>query len=460
MSLSFRNRIAFHYMIATAIIMAVVFGTIYFVVQSTVLSHLDDDLFFEAEKHAKDIEIIGDSLCFTNKSEWEQREHHEIQVHPVFVQLIDKDGRVMDKSPNLKTDYLRFKESEFGRHFNEKLNNKSIRQAQVPIEQDGEIKGHILTAMSSELYESVILKLKHILLISYLIVLAGLYVISRFLAGRSIKPIQEITHTITRITKHNMKERVQLPQNRDELYHLSSNFNELLERIEKAIEREKQFTSDVSHELRTPLATLRGTLEVLIRKPRTQQEYENKIEYSLKEIKRMTTMLEQLLLLARLDTNSIVQKDILVSLPALIDESITHFKKNITRKNIKVDLTINQAEQALVPHFYSNLIINNILSNAIKYSTNNSTIEISVDVNEAGIVCSIKDEGIGIKEADLDHIYENFFRSDSMKYKHIPGHGMGLSIVKKCSEAIQAKVNISSTLNAGTTVTIVFLSKS
>lgn len=460
MILSFKNRIAFHYMVATAIIMALGFGIIYFVVQSTVLKHLDDDLSYEAEKHTGEIKIVGDSLQFINKAEWEEREHHEVQVNPVFVQLIDKQGNLMDKSPNLKTDYLPFKDSEFGGHFNAKLDNRAIRQAQLPVEHNGKIKGYILTAMSSESYESVILNLRQVLFVSYLIVLAGLYLISRFIAGRSIMPIQEITHTITRITKHNMKERVVLPQNKDEVYDLSSSFNELLERIENTIEREKQFTSDASHELRTPLATLRGTLEVLNRKPRTQKEYEDKIKYSLSEIERMTTMLEQLFLLARLDAKSNTQEDIPISLPALIDESISHFKKEITEKNIKINLNINHAEQAFVPHYYSNLIIDNVLSNAIKYSMNDTTVEICVDVTDEGIICSIKDEGIGINETDLAHIYENFFRSDSLTYKHIPGHGMGLSIVKKCAEAIKAKLNISSTLNEGTTVTILFLSKS
>ena len=460
MNLSFKNRIAFHYMVATAIIMALVFGVIYFVVKTTVLSHLDNDLSYEAEIHSGEIRFIGDSLQFINKTEWEEREHHEIQVNPVFVQLIDKQGKVMDKSPNLKTDFLPFKESEFGGHFDAKLNNRAIRQAQLPIEQNGKIKGYILTAMSSELYESVIFKLRYVLFVSFLIVLPGLYLISRFLAGRSIKPIQEITRTITRITKNNMKERVVLPPNRDEVYNLSSNFNALLERIENSMEREKQFTSDASHELRTPLATLRGTLEVLIRKPRSQKEYEEKIRYSLTEIERMTTMLEQLFLLARLDAKSNIHEDIFVSLPALIDESISHFKKQIAEKNIKVDLAINHAEQAFVPQYYSNLIIDNVLSNAIKYSERNATVEITVDVNDTSIICTIKDEGIGINEADLTHIYENFFRSDSMDYKHISGYGMGLSIVKKSAEAIQAKLNISSNLERGTTVTIIFLSKS
>ena len=121
MNLSFKNRIAFHYMLATAIIMAIVFGAIYFTVQETVINNLDNELSYEAEKHAGEIEIIGDSLKFENKAEWEEREHREIQVNPVFIQLLDKKGRLMDKSPNLKEEYLLFKNSEYGGHFDAEL---------------------------------------------------------------------------------------------------------------------------------------------------------------------------------------------------------------------------------------------------------------------------------------------------------------------------------------------------
>lgn len=456
MSLSFKNRIAFHYMIATAIIMAIVFGTIFFIVKSAVLRNLDSDLSYEAEKHTGEIKIIGDSIQFINKAEWEEREHREIQVNPVFVQLIDKQGKLMDKSPNLKDDYLLFKESEFGGHFNSMITDRTIRQVQLPIERNGKIMGYILAAMSSESSLSVILKLRNVLIASYFIVLVGLYFVSRFLAGRSIIPIQEMTNTITRITRNNLKERVSLPQHQDEIYMLSSSFNALIERIEKAIEREKQFTSDASHELRTPLATLRGTLEVLIRKPRKQLEYEEKIQYSLKEIDRMTATLEQLLLLARLEASPNTKNDALISLPALIDESISHFKTQITEKNLQINREFNQTDQALVPHYYSNIIIDNILSNAIKHSHNDGAIGICVDIIDSRIICTIKDEGIGIKEEDLTHIYDSFYRSDALSHKHISGHGLGLSIARKCTDAIQAELNVTSTISQGTDVTVSF----
>ena len=106
MNLSFKNRIAFHYMIATAIIMAVAFTAVYFVVKGVVYQNIDHDLSFEAEKHTGEIKVVGDSIKIKNKKEWEEKEHREVQVNPVFIQILDKNGVFMDKSPNLKENEL------------------------------------------------------------------------------------------------------------------------------------------------------------------------------------------------------------------------------------------------------------------------------------------------------------------------------------------------------------------
>ena len=124
-------------MIATAVTMAVAFTVVYFVVQGTVYQNLDNDLSFEAEKHTDEIRIVGDSIKIKNKKEWEEREHLEVQINPVFIQILDKNGKFMDNSPNLKNHVLAYNpEQKFGGHFNETLNNRAIRQVQIPIEQN------------------------------------------------------------------------------------------------------------------------------------------------------------------------------------------------------------------------------------------------------------------------------------------------------------------------------------
>ncbi len=444
-------------MIATAVIMAVAFIAVYFVVKETVYQNLDNDLSFEAEKHTGEIKIVGDSIKVRNKIEWEEREHREVQVNPVFIQILDKDGRFMDKSPNLKEDVLTFNpQQNYGGHFNETLNSIAIRQVQVPIEENGKIKGFILAAMSLESSKMVLLSLRNVLIVSYLFLLVGLYFMSRYLAGRGIIPVKVITETTKRITKNNLNERVALPQNKDELFELSSGINQLLQRIENAIERERQFTSDASHELRTPLATLKGTLEVLIRKPREQMEYEDKIKFSLTEIDRMTHTLEQLLLLARLDDNSNTVDQSLVPLSTLIDEILSRNKKRISEKNLAIDFHKGVALEGVVPQYYSNLILDNIIGNAIKYSKENKTLHITITKTDSKIVCKVQDEGIGIKKEDLNNLFNHFFRSDALNHRSIPGNGLGLSIAKKAADAINAEIHVESEFGLGTTFTIKF----
>lgn len=457
MNLSFQNRIALYYMIATAVIMAVAFTTVYFVVQETVFQNLDNDLSFEAEKHTGEIKIVGDSIKIKNKKGWEQREHREVQVNPVFIQILSKDGKFIDKSPNLKNDVLIFNPLQnYGGHFNAKLNGKAIRQVQLPIEENGKIRGFILAAMSLESSKMVLLNLRNVLIISYLLLLVGLYFISRYLAGRGIIPVKVITETTKRITQNNLNERVVLPQNKDELYELSSSINQLLQRIENTLERERQFTSDASHELRTPLSTLKGTLEVLIRKPRERVEYEEKINFSLTEIDRITATLEQLLLLARLDTNSKTVDQSLVPLPTIIDEILSRRKKSISEKKLVIDFHKGAALVSVVPMYYSNLILDNIIGNAIKYSKENKTVHITITEADSKIVCQIQDEGIGVKKEDLNNLFNHFFRSDALHHKSISGNGLGLSIAKKAADAINAEIQVESEFGVGTTFTIEF----
>ena len=123
--------------------------------------------------------------------------------------------------------------------------------------------GYIALAMSLDDFEIIVI-LKKILLISYPIIIIVLFLIARFFAGGSIKPVTNIIKTSSQITKDNLTTRIELPNNKDELFTLSKTINDLLERMEEAVEREKQFTSDASHELRTPLAVIKGTLEVLV----------------------------------------------------------------------------------------------------------------------------------------------------------------------------------------------------
>lgn len=436
-------------MLATALMIAVVFLGIFFIVRYTVYSNIDQDLTFEAQKHQVEVVIKGDSIYVTDPLEWEEREHQEVQVSPVFIQFTNKRGICMDKSPNLKSDTLSFVWQNERQYFNTQISQRPIRQVQIPIIRENQVKGYILAAMSLDAAQIVFRNLGGVLLASYPLILFVLFLASRYLAGKNIEPIQHISRTTQQITQYNLEERVQLPNNQDELYDLSANINQLLDRISEAMKRERQFTSNASHELRTPLSVLRGTLEILGRKQRSIKEYQDGIHKSLHETDRIEHILQQLLFIARFEHNT-MQPTEKSAISSILEESLLEHSPAIIRKDLEIQES-GTPSQKPVPRQHAQLILGNILSNAIKYSKPHGSIYILWDKNMG---CTIKDEGIGIEENDLASLFTPFFRSAPLQHKEIAGTGLGLSIAKKAADAIGATIHIESQLGKGTTVTI------
>ena len=451
--LSFKNRIASNYIITTALLIFVVFFVIYSIVKLSVYNHLNTDISKEVENHLNEIEIKDNTFRLIHMKEWEEREHNTVDVNPVFIQFLDKNGIVIEKSPNLKNEILYFNRKIANNVlFDTNIMGSKIRQIQVPIYEGSRIIGYLMIAMSLEGASMVLQNLSEILSIAYPLILILLFFIARFIAGRSIKPISSIIKTSNIITKDNLTSRIPLPQNRDELYVLSKTINSLLDRIETAIEREKQFTSDASHELRTPLTVIKGTLEVLIRKQRDPTEYEEKINFCVKEVDRLNHLVDQLLLLARFENQTQTLKFEKVYLNALFLETIARYSAKIQQKNIAIVTEFSQDFYLETDGYLFSIIINNLISNAVKYSEQNDNITIKIVNIGTKVECHIIDSGIGILKEDLDRIFNPFYRSKSTDHPEIKGTGLGLSIVKRLCSLLNIKIAITSQEQTGTKV--------
>ncbi|MDK2771021.1 MAG: HAMP domain-containing histidine kinase, partial [Flavobacterium sp.] len=310
-------------------------------------------------------------------------------------------------------------------------------------------------AMSLEDFEIVSI-LKNILFITFPIIVVLLYLFARFFAGQSIKPISTIIETSSLITKDNLNTRIPLPENKDELFTLSKNINSLLDRIENAIEREKQFTSDASHELRTPLAVIKGTLEVLIRKPRTSEEYNEKIHYCIKEVDRINNLVDELLLLARFENQKHNIKSEEVYLDALVLDTVSLFSNQLKEKDITIKTDLQQDCILKSDSYLLSIVFNNLISNSIKYSNNEGNIDLSLKAEAHQFLFVIKDNGVGISKEDLDKIFISFYRSNPASHPEIKGTGIGLSIVKRLCDLLKIEIAIDSALEKGTAVTLTF----
>lgn len=455
--LAFKNRIASNYIITTALLIFVVFFVIYYIVKFSVNSKVNNDIKLEVVKHMKEVEIKENCVLLIREEQWKKIQFDKVEISPAFIQFVDDLGTLVNKSPNLKLKKLTYDPlAEDNELFDSKLENTSVRQIQVPLYQNTKIIGYMIIAMSLEDAAMVLNNLFTILLLAYPFILLVLFFIARFIVGRSIKPISAIIETANIITKDNLKSRITLPINKDELYLLSGTINNLLDRVENAIEREKQFTSDASHELRTPLAIIKGTLEVLIRKPRNQDEYKEKIDFCIKEVNRLNHLVDELLLLARFENQKQSLKLESVSLNEICRDIIARNSISITEKKINCFTNFTEDFFVQIDSYLFSIVINNIVTNAIKYSLQGGEISFEISNSKNGTLLTISDHGIGIASKDLEKIFDQFYRSKSTQTPEIKGTGLGLSIVKRICHLLEIKLEIQSKENEGTAVTLYF----
>ncbi len=440
---SFKQRLASLYLISTAAIIGILLIFIVFTVRKSVFKQFDDYLISEVKKHQSDI-VIGQNTIHFNRNAWLEREHRQLEISPVFVEIIDKNGRVLEKSPNLKDQKLKFHPNKEQTFINYKLDSIPIRQYQKHIVKNGEDYGYLLVAMSYQNSQLVIKKLERTLLITFPIVLIILFFWAYFIAGRSIKPVTDVIQTADMISQNNLKERIPLPEYKDELHHLAVTINSLLDRLENAIQREKQFTSDAAHELKTPLQVMKGNMEVLLRKPRTNEAYQKKIGKCIKEIDRLSYLTDQLLLLARFESQQKAFEFKTVSLDETIEQVIQKYLSKIKEKEIVFKLNINSLQQVKTDPYLMHIIVNNLISNAVKYTPPKGKIIIELGKTNGKTFFEIANSGYHISEKELSRIFHPFYRSNALQHPEIKGTGLGLSIVHRLIELLDLKIEVQS----------------
>lgn len=456
-ALSFRNRIALYYMITTALLVFVVFVLIYRSVKAAVYHDLEEDIKTEVADLLGEIRTYPGGLAIKEADEWKEKEHNTLNVNPIFIQFVSKSGRLLDKSPNLKASTLTYTPnfSKNTTFYNSHLDSSIVRQIQYPVYYKQQLSGYIMVAVPLGGANGVLDSLEKIMIISYPLILFVLYAIARFLAGRSISPIAAIISTSRQISQENLSSRIPLPQNKDELFVLSTTINELLDRISDAIDREKEFTSNASHELRTPLSVIKGTLEVLIRKPRTPQEYVEKAQFCLAEVNRLTHLTEELLLLARFENQKQTVSIENVDLEALVLDALARHSADMQSNNMGYAVSgLDRVVQS--DSYLLTVILDNLISNSVKYAGPGTTISLIAEETSGGTVIIISDNGHGIATEDLEHLYARFFRGSVEKVAGIKGTGLGLSIVKRLCTLLNIGISIESAEGTGTTVTLSF----
>ncbi len=240
------------------------------------------------------------------------------------------------------------------------------------------------------------------------------------------------------------------------LYFISRNVaKKSLKPLHEALERERAFTSYASHEFRTPLAVLRGSMEVLIRKPRTEEEYRNKIEECIGEVDAMNKMVEDLLTLTRVESGRSSLQAETIDIADLLNEITSKHAEQMISRGIHISIDVQPDGSTVVTDRRAiTTILSNIISNAVKYCNDSGNISISSCQRNENVEMKVTNTGRGIPKEELPNVFNQFYRGSDTAHNRTKGFGLGLAIVRQFADIIGASVSIDSDSGQPTTITL------
>ena len=251
------------------------------------------------------------------------------------------------------------------------------------------------------------------------------------LAQRALLPLTTMVRRAERITAEQLNERLPVQDASDDLGHTARVFNDLLQRLEDSFTQLKRFTSDASHELRTPLASLRSIGEVSLRNEHSKEEYREVIASMLEEVRRLTRLVESLLVISRADSGQIKLQLSAFSSIELIEEVTDLVGILAEDKQQRLTLSGDASVQVYADRGILRQAVLNLVDNAIKYSPEASSIEIAVRKIGGDLVeITFTDHGSGIPAQEQSLIFDRFYRADEGRSREKGGTGLGLSIAR------------------------------
>lgn len=312
---------------------------------------------------------------------------------------------------------------------------------------------HVIAVYKKDIDNQVEDVVATLLILNPVLLLTLIFLTSKIL-DKIMVPIKNVIGASKSISVDDFTRTIEPPKENDEIKELVDSFNEMRTRLEEGVESIERFNSDVSHELKTPLTVILGEIEITLRRPRTDAEYEQALNTVYEETKQMQKIVENMLLLTKYTKANIEASFEECGLDGLLLETIQKFHSKADAKEIIIELERVENISLQANRTLLALVFSNLIDNAIKYTTEGKNIYISL-YEDKGIHFLVRDEGVGIAKEHLEKISERFYRVDESRNKKIEGFGLGLFIVKHVLELHNGMMHIDSELGNGTQIEVV-----
>lgn len=255
-----------------------------------------------------------------------------------------------------------------------------------------------------------------------------------WLVGRTLIPISQLSHQAKTTSSSQLQVRLRAPSHDKEITDLVGTLNSLLERISQTAAEKSQFYAAASHELRTPLHVLSGSLEVALNKERSREEYRDTINEAYAQTQRLTSLVRDMLCLSQLDFVQNLPPPELINLSDLLIHILHQFEPAIEVKHLQVETQLPVSAPIVVRATHAEMLIRNLVENAVKYTNDNGKIRITIKPTLTAIEVEIINEFPPLPRLDGKSLFEPFYRPDPSRAIHSGGNGLGLAICKTIAD--------------------------
>ena len=288
--------------------------------------------------------------------------------------------------------------------------------------------------------------------IVFVLTVAGLGSMST--SRRALAPVDEIVARARRIQARGLSERLDVKAESEELARLVTTLNDMLDRIGDSVRAARRFAADASHELQTPLAAMRAAVEVALASDRSGDDHRAFAADLLVEITRVSTLVRDLRLLALAEAGQVVTARQHVDVAELANECCEVARAIAEEKRISLELRIEAQPIVEGSSLHLRRILLNLAENAIRYSPEDSPVDVAVAIADRQASVTVRDRGCGIGAADLPHIFEPFYRADPARARDTGGSGLGLAIADQVARAHGGRLEVQSQLGHGSVFTL------
>ena len=379
--------------------------------------------------------------------------HEHAMTDQLYFQLYDRFGQLQMDSSNIRSMLNSFGLTEpapdgeewHSKSYTLKVNNTIIGKL-VAIYPKGLIDDEYTFIQSIQLYIYAAVCLTIVLAI----------VFSMLFSKKLTSGLKKLSFAANELQQHNLDIRIPLSGLPTEVKQIAISFNNLAESLAREEMLRKQFTGDLAHELRTPLATLRSQIEAFqdgIWEPTPQR-----LQVSHEELMRLVRLVNELEKLLAAENPQIRLEKIELEAGSVLEALYEMFMPIFKEKGVHLHIEEPKQEELFEADKDKLMqILSNILNNALKYTPKGKNVTLSVQTDKEGYVgFNIQDEGSGMAEDDIPHIFERFYRGDKSRDRKTGGVGIGLSIVKALMDAHKGLIKVKSRLNKGTSITLWF----